>query len=484
MLPASTGRRAATATLACALLVFACVNPLITAWTPVPDVSGTEGVIAVVGWGVAIVAGQRVTAMDGILALLAGWMLTSALINDVPVTAAGLEFALYAAPFLFLRLLDAVPSTSSAALRKAVKFLAVAQVAMFAFQLATYSGVDSLKGTFAGTQYGEHVASFIVLVTAAALALRRPGSPAAKAAVVSALALAYVADSKIAVMYFLLVGIVYLTWGASLPGRRSMRWPVRWLLGVLGITVTWMFYIGAFGNIALSGYVEQTTETGGGKLYVVNQIVDPGSQLWTGENMLVGAGPAQTVSRTAGLTVPNRSQRTAPAARVGLPPSRYYAVFERQASSYGYVAKSSATKAASSGLGLIGDLGAGGLALYGVAFAAAYRWIGRRLGYRSWPALAWLGLLVPGFLGEWLEFPPAGMFLLAVAAYLAAPVRSSDAQMDSRGATLGVHGRRKCRRERARHAGHAVPVAGRRSGAEVRADDLLPGSVLQHRDLR
>lgn len=424
VLPVSSSRRAATATLACALLVFACVNPLVTAWTPVPDVSGSEGVFAVVGWGVAIVAGQRVTALDGILVLIAGWMLASALINEVPVAAVGLEFALYAAPFLFLRLLDAVPSTSAPALRKAVKFLAAAQVAMFAFQLATYSGVDSLKGTFAGTQYGEHVASFIVLITAAAYALRHPGSRAAKAAVVGALALAYVADSKIAVMYFLLVGIVYLTWGASLPGRRSLRWPVRWSLGVLAIAATWMFYVGAFGNIALSGYIDQTTETGGGKLYVVHQIVNPGSELWTGENMLVGAGPAQTVSRTAGLTVPNRSQQTAPGARVGLPQSRYYAVFERHAAGYGFVAKSSATKAASSGLGLIGDLGVGGLLLYGCAFAAAYRWIGRRLGYRSWPALAWLGLLIPGTLGEWLEFPPAAMFLLTVAAYLAARAQS------------------------------------------------------------
>jgi hypothetical protein len=405
--------------IACLILIFACVNPLITDLTPIPDVSGAEGAFAVIGWVIGIFATQRVTALDGILALLGGWTVTSALLNDVPIAAAALEFALLAAPFTFLRLLAAMTTTDASTMRRTLKFLVVAQLVMFTVQLVAYSDIDSLKGTFAGTQYGAHVSAFIVLVTAAVYALRHPGSWVAKWAVVGGLVAAYLADSKIAIVYFLVVGIVYMVWGAGLPGLRRLNVVSRWALGAVGLTATWLFYTGSFGNIALSGYVERTTETGGGKIAVINQIGNPESRLWTGENFLIGAGPAQTVSRTAGLTVPNSSQKVAPAASLGIPQSRYYTKFERDAAGRGYIPKSSATNAASSGLGVVGDLGVVGAVLYGAAFVSVFRWAGRRLGYRSWPALAWLGLLVPGFLGEWLEFPPACMFLVAVIAYLA-----------------------------------------------------------------
>ena len=64
----SQGRMSAATRIACLILIFACVNPLITDLTPIPDVSGAEGALAVIGWVIGIFATQRVTALDGILA--------------------------------------------------------------------------------------------------------------------------------------------------------------------------------------------------------------------------------------------------------------------------------------------------------------------------------------------------------------------------------------------------------------------------------
>lgn len=404
--------------LAALLLLFACLSPLATVYGGLPDVSGAEAGLALGAWLLAVLSSGRLHAIDAVVVLLPAWAALSAAANDVPVMAAVLYSALLTAPFTTLRLIMHSDPAGLRFLRRVLVFLVIAQVAMFGMQLVTYAGIDDLKGTFTGTHYGAHIASFLVLVGAAMYALSRPGSRAGWSAVVAAMVFAYLADSKIALMYFLIAGIGYVLVGKTRGRTRAGSGPARLLLGVVGAGVVWTVYTGALGNIPIAGYVEQSTTTGGGKIIVTELIVDPSDRFWAQENYLLGAGPAQTVSRTAGLTVPNPTNPVPPASGLGIPQSEYHAAFEYEAAGYGYLSSSSVTKAASSLLGILGDIGLVGLGIYAWGYVLVYRWLGRRLGHRSWPAVAWLVLLIPGFLGEWLEFPPAGIFLVCVSGWL------------------------------------------------------------------
>lgn len=401
------------------ILLYAFLNPMLSAYTPLPELSGSEAAVAVAAWFFSVLATHRIHAIDWIIAGLFTWSMISAGFNDVAVTAAILQAALLASPFALARMVISVTGDGWTILRKTLVFLVLAQALMMVVQFVTMGGVDDMKGTFVGTQYGEHVSSFTVLVGATAYAIRTPRSWKGPAAITVAVLLAYLADSKVALVYFLAVGIVYVLFGTPLSNvRRSMNPLFRVAVGSLGAVLVWAVYTGALGNIALSGYVEQTTETGGGKVAVTQMIVDPDSRLWAEENMIIGAGPAQTVSRTAGLTVPNASSPIPPGSRLGIAPGEYYSAMEIEASGYGYVASSSFTKAASSLLGILGDLGVIGLLIYFAGYFWVYRRVAAAGGSRSWPALAWLLLVIPGFIGEWLEFPPATMFLAALTLWL------------------------------------------------------------------
>lgn len=395
------------------LLLFGCLLPLASTYLGLLDLSGSEGALAVALWLSAIVlGGARPTHLDAIILALLLWELASAVGNQVSPMGALLQFAFLSAPFTFLRVAMLSDASGLSWLKDTVKFLAAAQIAMLVFQLATRTGIDDLKGTFTGTQYGEHVASFVVLVSAAWYASEHPRTWRARTAILGALGIAFVADSKIAIGYFLIVGITYLIIGRA-PST-SPRAPIaaRIALAVLAVGLAWGFYTGALGNIPVNGYVDQSL-AGGGKVAVTQSLVDPGSEFWKSESLVLGAGPGQTVSRTAELTVPN-SYGSAPALRFGATPAEYYTAFENQTRSSGYISDSSSTAAASSVLGVLGDLGWVGLGIMAAGWLSVWNWLSAVLPRTSWAGLAWLIFLVPGFIGEWLEFPAACMFLVAV----------------------------------------------------------------------
>lgn len=412
----SPGRSAygSTAGLAASgLLMTGCLLPLASTLVGLPDLSGSEGAFAVALWLTAItVAGVRPNRFDAIILALLLWELASAVGNHVSPMGAILQFAFLSAPFTFLRIAMLSSLAGLKRIKGTIQFLAAAQIAMLVFQLATRTGIDDLKGTFTGTQYGEHVASFIVLVSAAWYASEHPRTWRARGAILSALGIAYVADSKIAIGYFLIVSITYLLIGRA-PST-APRGPIgaRIGLAVLAVGLGWAFYNGALGNIPVSGYVDQSL-AGGGKVAVTKSLVDPRSDFWKTQSIWLGAGPGQTVSRTAELTVLN-SYGSAPALRFGVTPSEHYRAFQYETLSFGYIGASSATAAASSVLGILGDLGWVGLSIMIAGWFHVWRWLSAVLPPTSWAGLAWIQYLVPGFVGEWLEFPAACMFLVAV----------------------------------------------------------------------
>jgi hypothetical protein len=411
--PGQATHKATGGLVPCALLLFACLNPLLTTYLGLPDVSGAEGALALVAWVFAILSSGRVYGIDAIVATLGVWAGASALVNGLPLAAAGLSFALLSAPFTFLRLAMFASQSGLERLAKTVRFLVAAQVVMMVIQYLTIDNIDALQGTFAGTLYGNHVASFLVLLAAGRLALNRPGTLYARLAVAAAMALALLADSKVALGLFLAAGLAYLIVGRTPPTATRSAAVGRSLLAIGAVGFSYAFYIGALGNIPLQDYFDQSRHTGGGKVAVTQLIADPGSDFWHGESYLFGAGPGQTVSRAADLATPN-AYGDSPAARVGIPQSQYYGYFASRTTAYGYVSESSVTAAASSVLGILGDLGVVGILIYGSGFWYIWRWVGNSLKYRSWPAIVWLTFAIPGFLGEWLEFPAACMFLVGI----------------------------------------------------------------------
>lgn len=394
------------------ILLASCLAPLVSYYAGLPEISGGEGIASLVAWLLVILSSGRVYPSDGILLALGLWTFALAFVDEISMVNAALHFGFLATPILFWRLTMFAGKRGDAHLRNVARIVVVGQVVMMAYQFATKSGIDDMKGTFVGTQYGEHIASFIVLAAAGRYAFENDSRRGRGALMIfGAMALAYLADSKIALGTFLIAGILYLAIGrATGVSRRSLVGRVA-LLAIAGCTC-WGFYVGAFGNIPVRGYVDDTTSTGGGKLAVTELIVNPTSKFWEAAegNWFTGAGPGQTVSRTAELTVPN-NLGNAPARRLGATPSEWYSYFSNEALSRGYISKSSATAAASSLLGVLGDLGIVGLILFAAAWQRVYAWVSSGTAPRSWPALLWVAFLVPGYLGEWLEFPAACMFL-------------------------------------------------------------------------
>ena len=409
------------------LLMLSFLSPLVSAVTPFPRLSGSETIPALIAWLLVIVGSGRLYAIDAVISLLFGWSFISAIANDVTLVSAVLLPSLLVCPFIAARLIVSSGLKSRETIRNVLTFLVLAQVAMFVPQLATYSGYDDLAGTFVDTLYGSHVASFVVLLGAAAYVMSDARGWRGNLALAAAFILAILADSKVALVYMIAVSVTYIFIGRPLRlVRFNTRLATRTIGAFLAAATAAAVFTGYFGTIRAADYVQQTVESDGGKLAVARVILNPSSELWQRENILIGAGPAQTVSRTAGFTVANSRDSGSRGGGLGMEEARYLPIMEELAQgSGGFIASSSFTNPKSSILGLIGDLGIVGAAVYFWGFWWVYRRIASASTWRSWPALAWLGLLLPGLIGEWLEMPPAMMGAAAILLLLASSRRST-----------------------------------------------------------
>jgi hypothetical protein len=158
-------------------------------------------------------------------------------------------------------------------------------------------------------------------------------------------------------------------------------------------------------------FIDRSTTNDTGKLAAANALwVDLQA---SPDDLLLGLGPGESVSRFAFLTTPGLFKEGSPVALLGLSESRGAAKYDAIAFSGPFTGKSSFTSAQSSAMGILGDYGLlGSLAFAALVLAvlAALRHASDRP-LRSAASAAWALLLPLAVVFDWLEQPP---FTLAV----------------------------------------------------------------------
>ena len=141
--------------------------------------------------------------------------------------------------------------------------------------------------------------------------------------------------------------------------------------------------------------------------------------------MLLGQGPAETVSRTAYGTVPEYQKTASSLAALGITPAQK--PYEAEAIAVAAVRESgnsayqqpfnldSFDSGTSSGVGLFGDLGLFGFAAYGGLYLTIFLRLRRQKSAEAMAAASGFAMLIVlGFILDWWEQPPFTLFLAAL----------------------------------------------------------------------
>jgi len=272
--------------------------------------------------------------------------------------------------------------------------LAVLQVPFAAFQATTQGLSDPVQGTLYGKGAGAHLVGGIAILGAGWVLARRWGSTVLRSlVVVSLLVLPFLADAKA-----VLIASVPM-WLLLAPSTR-MRLSSRGLI-VVGLLVAFIAYPASQATI---GFLEQAGQGRWGKLVATELVWDEINR--SPANLLLGLGPASTVSRASFMTTDLLLSADSPLTMLELRPSTF-AVRVQMMASVGSGESSSFTSPLSSALGVLGDLGLVGLAAY-----VRIPWLLIRRAIGSGGLLGrtvvgmWLMFAVLGLVFDWWEEPP------------------------------------------------------------------------------
>lgn len=293
---------------------------------------------------------------------------------------------------------------------------AVLQAVKFGFDTSAHS-VDPIQGTLYGSGAGAHVFSAVVILGCMWWLSGKKGGPVARFLLaVPFLALPFMADAKqviFAVPAVLLVG-----------GWRAGAW--QFMLRVAVVVLLINQVLGSPNSDVSIRYLEQHREGEGGKVVVTRLIV--GELLQDPARFIAGFGPAESVSRAAFMTTYLFTSEDSAIAKLGLHPATmalHANSLARDVSGGG----SSFNSAVSSMLGVLGDLGMLGALAYGGLLATVMVRLRRRRAPLAVASLGgWAMFIVLGFVYDWWEQPPFGVFLaLMTAMALTDPAERDDA---------------------------------------------------------
>jgi hypothetical protein len=350
------------------------------------------------------------------LALLALAILLAWLFNRSEVLRPVVFLMLLGEPFAVIAALMADPPTPRMrrALELALVGLVVVQIPFALFELVKLGPADSVQGTLYGAGAGAHVMSAVIVVGAIWLLSGGRSWKALGPWRFPALALLawipFVADAK-QVIAALPAIVLVSNWRS---GSR-LQTVVRVGLAVASVVV--LFTVIPAGAAA-ERYLEQSQHGQGGKqaaaLFVWHKLdSDPAS-------IAFGKGPAETVSRAAFLTTPQFQESgfqraRSPLAMLGLRPAAI--ATEAQAAATGISrGGTSLNTGVSSTLGVLGDLGFFGAAVYAGLLLSLIMRLRRIDSPEGVAAAAGFALFaVLGLVFDWWEQPPFGVFLGALA---------------------------------------------------------------------
>jgi len=317
-----------------------------------------------------------------------------------------LYLALLGEPFAIVGALLADPPSERmrAVLERTLLALVLVQIPLAAAQFAQPGPADHIQGTLYGAGAGAHVISAVVVVGAIWIlrgGIGRRTLHAWRLPIVAALFfIPFVADAKQVILA--LPAIVLATsWRV---GRVAFL--VR--LALVAGSVVALFALAPGGQTAET-FIGKAQRGQGGKeataFFVWHKLEsDPAS-------LVFGKGPAETVSRAAFMTTPLFERSGSPLAVLGLQPAALAVEAESNALeiSHGGTSFNSGT---SSALGVLGDLGLFGLISYGGLLLSVFFRLRMLNSAEGVAAAAGFALfLVLGFVFDWWEQPPFGVFL-------------------------------------------------------------------------
>jgi hypothetical protein len=278
-----------------------------------------------------------------------------------------------------------------------------------------------VQGSLYGAGAGAHVISGVVAVGAIWLITVRPiGAHRSLLLAALLVPIPFFADAK-QVIFALPAALLVTSW------RDIKDVVVRG--AAIAVAVGLLVFAVPAGTTALS-FLDRAREGGGGKQAALSYLW--GVMRSDNASIAFGKGPAQTVSRAAFMTTDSVLRPDSPLRALGVAPARYAGSAEAAAQSSAG-GGTSFDSSLSSALGVFGDLGVVGFAIY-IAF---YAWLLRALALRpsreaksAASGLAMLALL--GLVFDWWEQPPMGIVVGVLTGLALSLPRTAIAQRDTR----------------------------------------------------
>jgi hypothetical protein len=354
--------------------------------------------------------GDRLLVGSGALGLLT---VVSWAVNAGEFLKPIFTWLLFIEPFLVVyTFVRTAPLQRASLLGKLAISLAFAQVPLALWQAVTLGLADVVQGTFVGHGAGHHVTGAhallgVITLTARLLMTKRAREVFLYLPIISLLlAVPVLADAKQAII-------------ASIPAVAVLLWGYG-KLRLRGLGVGAMFVL----LLIMAGYIYRPLRMAtdfdlivagsGGKVLSFQIIADKMRE--SPAALVIGLGPGNSVSRVA-LAAQEGYIRSLPSGWVDLGlSSTTQQILASTAESYLF-ASSSVWSGVSSWLGLLGDLGLAGLAIYTWLWWTVWR--GLSQGNSFWSHVGKAALVMGVMLGaafSWLEFPE---FTLPWALYMA-----------------------------------------------------------------
>jgi hypothetical protein len=355
------------------------------------------------------------------LVALAAAVLLAWAFNPSEVLRPLLYLALLGEPFAIVAALCLDPPSPRGRrlLTRVLLVLLLIQIPIAAYQLATLGWSDPVQGTLYGAGAGAHVISAVCVVGGIwILAGGGGGLIAYPWRLLAALALfliPFIADAKQVILAVPAILIV-TSWREG---------PLRILLKVALITasVVALVFVQPASDTAF-GFLESAQQGQGGKTAATTFVWDrlegdPAS-------VAFGLGPAESVSRAAFMTTDLLLGADSPLRELGLEP----AAIAQETQSMSLSDSGGGTSfnsGLSSALGVLGDLGAVGLAVYLAMLGSLILLLRRRRSPEGVAAAAGLAMFaVLGFVFDWWEQPPFSVTLAVLAGLALTADRDGD----------------------------------------------------------
>jgi hypothetical protein len=329
-------------------------------------------------------------------------MAVSGAFNETEVLRPIVYLMLLATPFVAATALIVDPPDlrGRQGLAKVLLALLIVQVPLAYWQALTHEDKDRVEGTLIGAGAGAHVSSAVAVVGAIWILAAAPLRSRARIPLAAALlVIPFLADAK---------QVILASTAMLLAGNwRSTREAVLRVGAVAVAVVTLLTVIPAGKNA--TEFLEQAREGRGGKQAASTIIwstlsADPVS-------LAVGVGPAMSISRAAFMTTPDFVDADSPLHVLGLRPAELAPAVQARAEevSGGYT---SFDTGLSSALGVVGDIGLVGAAVYAALVGWFFVGLRRSRAPEAVPATCGLALFVVlGLVFDWWEQPPFGILV-------------------------------------------------------------------------